>query len=101
MAYQRKTQDGQKQAQERTPLVVTECKVSRAHRWDDGSETFDLLLNGITIYGCRFANGKNGTFVSFPARKGKDGKYYSHVYAVLDEATIESIGKQFDELIEK
>lgn len=100
MAYQREQKE-KKQAQDRTPLVVTECKVARARRWDDGSETFDLVLNGITIYGCRFASGKNGTFVSFPARKGKDGKYYSHVYAVLDEATIENIGKQFDELLDK
>lgn len=101
MAYTRKQNTKtQTQTRERKPLVVTECKVTRVHRWDDG-ETFDLVLNGVTIYGCRFANGKNGTFVSFPARKGKDGKYYSYAYATLDEATVESIGRQVDELLDE
>lgn len=47
----------------------------------------------ITIKGCRMVNGKNGEFVSWPARKLDSGKYWNHVYAseafsamVLEEA---------------
>jgi DNA-binding cell septation regulator SpoVG len=29
--------------------------------------------------------GKNGDFLSFPSRKGKDGKYYSICWARLSE----------------
>lgn len=43
----------------------------------------DLEMNGITIYGVRVVEGKNGDFLSFPQRKGQDGKYYSIVYAPL------------------
>ena len=35
----------------------------------------------ITIKGCRLVNGRNGAFVSWPARKLDSGKYWNHVYA--------------------
>ncbi len=35
----------------------------------------------ITIKGCRLVNGRNGDFVSWPARKLESGKYWNHVYA--------------------
>ena len=35
----------------------------------------------IVIKGCRVVNGRNGEFVSWPARKMEDGKYWNHVYA--------------------
>jgi DNA-binding cell septation regulator SpoVG len=35
----------------------------------------------LTIRGCRVVNGKNGDFVSWPARKMDNGKYWNHVYA--------------------
>ena len=58
-----------------------------------------MILNGLTIYGCRIVEGKNGTFISFPSRKGTDGNYYSHVYAVLDDKTIEDICNQTEALL--
>ena len=46
----------------------------------------------LTIKGCRVVNGRNGDFVSWPAKKLDSGKYWTHVYAseafaaaVLDE----------------
>lgn len=102
MAYQRKKRETKKQAAERTePINVTECKVTRARVWKDGNETFDMVLNGVSIYGCRLVEGKNGLFVSYPARKGNDGNYYSHCYAVLSEETVDSIARQVDELLDK
>lgn len=48
----------------------------------------------LSIKGCRLVNGRNGEFVSWPAKKNEQtGKYWNHVYAseafgvaVLDEA---------------
>lgn len=87
--------------QPREALKIDKLTVTRARRWDDGNETFDMDLNGISIYGCRLVEGKNGLFVSFPARKGNDGKYYSHVYATLDDVTVEAICRQVDDLLAK
>ena len=46
---------------------------------------FDLVINGITVYGCKVCEGKNGDFISLPSRKGKDDKYYSIVYFRLSD----------------
>lgn len=45
----------------------------------------DITLNGIKIYGVKVVEVKNGDFLSFPARKGSDGKYYSIAYAALSK----------------
>ena len=39
---------------------------------------FGLEHNDATIYGCKLIEGSQGIFVSFPSRKGTDGKYYAH-----------------------
>lgn len=39
---------------------------------------FGLEHNECTIYGCKLFDGPNGIFISFPSRKGTDGKYYAH-----------------------
>lgn len=57
---------------------------------------FDMELNGVTIYGCRVVEGKNGDFISFPSRKGSDGKYYSIAYAPLDSDTQNTILKEVE-----
>lgn len=35
----------------------------------------------LTIKGCRVVNGSKGLFVSWPARKQDNGKWWNHVYA--------------------
>lgn len=35
----------------------------------------------IVVKGCRIVNGSNGEFISWPARKQDDGKYWNHVWA--------------------
>lgn len=61
----------------------------------------DLEMNGITIYGVRVVEGKNGDFLSFPQRKGQDGKYYSIVYAPLckedQDAILAAIERKLNE----
>ena len=46
---------------------------------------FTLVLNGVKIYSCRIATGKNGDFVSMPQTKGGNGQYYNVVYAPLSD----------------
>ena len=81
-----------------TEKVAKTIEVTRAHQFDDGSITFDMMVNGVSIYGCRIASGKNGDFVSFPSRKGKDGKYYSHAYVALDDQETADIISQIEKL---
>ena len=77
---------------------VYDLKVLRAKEYKE-TVFFDLEVNGVKIYGCRFVEGKNGDFVSFPSYKGKDGKYYSHAFVDLDEAMVSLIDEQIDALL--
>lgn len=57
--------------------------------WKDGKyPSFNLGLASkegkkpfIEIKGCKLIEGQKGTFVSYPARKQDDGKYWNHVWA--------------------
>ena len=73
--------------------------VERVHKFDDGSITFNMMVDGfVQIYGCRIYDGKDGKpFISFPSRKGNDGKYWNHVYMKLSEDQTEEIAKQVEE----
>lgn len=73
-------------------------KVTRAHQFEDGSIAFDMEVDDITIYNNTLREGKNGTFVSFPSRKGKDGKYYSYVKCDLSKEDVENIIEQIEKL---
>lgn len=61
----------------------------------------DLELDGVlVIKGLTLVEGKKGLFLSFPSKKGKDGKYYNSVYSLdkewtqlLQDACIEKYNK--------
>lgn len=73
--------------------VTVNAEVTRANQVND-TVFFDVVINGITIYGCKVVEGKNGDFISFPSHKGKDGKYYNHAYIKLsDEAAADIIAQ--------
>ena len=78
--------------------VKNVIKVTRGHVFDDGSVAFDMEVNGVSIYNSTLREGKNGQFVSFPSRKAKDGKYYSHVYVKLSEEDVLTIVEQLEAL---
>lgn len=43
----------------------------------------DLKLdNVLTVKGLSLVEGRKGLFLSYPASKGKDGKYYNSVYSL-------------------
>lgn len=72
--------------------------VKRAKQFDDGKIIIDLIVNDVTIYGCRLIDGKNGMFVSFPRRKGKDDEYYNIAYVALSKTDIDNIVAQIEKM---
>lgn len=89
-----------KKNEERKTIEVRSVEVSKVRQISTGTVFFTLTLNGVTIYDCRAMEGKNGDFVAFPSEKGKDGKYYSKVYAPLSDednaAIISEVEKQLN-----
>ena len=77
-----------------TPIELKDFEVKnvRVVEGKNGDLVFlTLVLNGVTVNNCRIANSKNGDFVSFPQYKGKDGNYYSYVYAPLSDEDTKNI----------
>lgn len=95
----RRTANKEAESAKQEAAKIYSCEVIRAKEYKD-TVFFDVNINGVSIYGCRFVEGKNGDFVSFPSYKGNDGKYYSHAYIKLDEATVSLIDEQIDKLLE-
>ena len=85
------TSKAKKSATKNTERKVIEVReVGVNHVRVVGSQNGDLVfftleLNGVSIYNCRVATGKNGDFISWPQTKGKDGNYYNNVYASLSD----------------
>lgn len=83
---------------EKKEVTKKEIKVTRGHVFDNGDVVFDMEVNGVAIFNSTLRDGKNGQFVSFPSKMGKDGKYYSHVYIKLEKEDIENIVAQLEAL---
>ena len=69
-------------------IEVTSLEVTRAREYED-IFFFDMVLNGVCIYGCRLIEGEDGWFVSFPSKK--PGKWFNHCWAKLSDDTIGEI----------
>ena len=82
-----------------TEKKSAEIKVTRAKQFKDGGVVFDVVINDVTIYGCRVVEYKDSDFVSFPSRKGSDDKYYNHAYYQLSKEETEDIISQVEKLI--
>lgn len=67
-------------------------EVTRAYEFKSGDITFDMIVNGVSIYGCFIRENKKGEkFIAFPSHKGSDGKYYSYAYFPIDDDLIDDI----------
>lgn len=65
-----------------------------------GIINFDLTVNDVTIYGCSVFEMDNGRdFISFPARKGSDGKYYKIANIYLSDEDQNIILKEVERVI--
>lgn len=80
-------------------LVKHSFTVERVHVFEDGSVTFNMVIDGyVRVYGLRIYDGRDGKpFISFPSRKGKDDKYWNHVYCPLSPEDVENIARQVKE----
>ena len=87
----------QKAAEEQTFNV----EVKRAHEFKSGDIGFDCIVNGVTLYGLTYINEDpkrniKTAFISFPSRKGSDGKYYNHCWFNINEKLFSEIEKQIE-----
>lgn len=92
----KKPENAGNQTKERNTIKLTDFAVKRVKMWDNGGISADLNLNGIDIYGVRVVEGKNGDFLSFPQRKGSDGKYYHIAYASVSSDDQNAILKEIE-----
>ena len=90
-----------KKPEKKTESGLQSVEVVRAKSFDNGGVVFDVIINGVSIYNCRVVEGKNGDFISFPARKGSDGNYYSHAYIKLTEDDTKKIIGQVEKALEE
>ena len=72
-------------------LMIDSFSVNRVHQFDNGGVVFDMTVNGISIYGCRVVETKDGDFIGLPQRQGNDGKWYSIVWAKFSAADTKDI----------
>lgn len=78
--------------------------VTRAKQFDNGDVVFDMTVNDVTIYNCRWIegakDGKEFKFVAFPNRKAKDNNYYNHCYVKLSQEDTDTIEKMIVKVLE-
>lgn len=73
--------------------------VKRANEFGWGI-SFDMIVNDVTIYGCKLIAKKDSdeTFIAFPSRKGTDGKYYNNAFVKLSEEEQKDIVAQIEKM---
>lgn len=78
--------------QEREVMKVDSFKVTRAHEFDNGNVSFDLLINGVQIYRLSVISAKDTDrqFIGFPSYQN-NGKWYNYVYLNLSDADSDKI----------
>lgn len=77
-----------KSAEEKTAnrqLEISELVITRAKEGTRGVVFFDMILNGVSVYGMKVVSGKNGDFISWPSEKAENGNYYNHAWAPLTD----------------
>lgn len=78
-------------------------KVLKVKAVKQGTYAFDMVVNGITIYGCWYRegikNGKEWSIISFPSHKGNNDKYYNHVFFPISDDLKSAIVKQMESLL--
>lgn len=98
------TKNSKKEKKEFNMDIVT-LQVKSARQFNNGRVGFTLECNGITIYNMiAFPyNDKEGNEqwgVSFPQKKGSDGKYYNEVWFPINEEVRKDILDMIDEVLE-
>lgn len=80
-----------------------DVKVTRAKEFDNGNVAFDMVVNGVTIYGCWYRegekDGKEYEIINFPSQKGKDDKYYNIAWFKIEDELKTDIIAQLQKLV--
>lgn len=81
-----------------------DVKVTRAKETKEGQVVFDMVVNGVTIYGCWYREGvdKKGNdyqLISFPSHKGDNDKYYNYTWFKIEDDVKNSIIEQLQKLV--
>ena len=90
MAERRKSN---KKTEDKKFMEVNEFSILRAHEFDNGNISFDLKINGITLYRLSVVSAKNidRVFIGFPSYQAKDGKWYNYCYLPLSDEDMDKI----------
>lgn len=80
------------------------AKVTKVINCKNGSIMFNMVLNGITIYGCflksyKDENGDIMEFIAKPSTKNKNGNYYDVVNFPVSEDLFRNIRNQINSLL--
>ena len=94
-----------KAAAEKIVVTPDNIKVDRAKDFEK-SISFDCtLFDCVKLYGCTYrtytdkkTNEEKG-IISFPSKKGKDEKYYNHVYFFVSDEVLAKVEKEIEALI--
>lgn len=79
----KKSADEKKEAR---GVEINELVITRAKEGTRGVVFFDMILNGVSVYGMKVVSGKNGDFISWPSKKAEnEDKYYNYAWAPLTE----------------
>lgn len=74
-------------------------EVKRVKQFDNGNVICDLVINGVSVYGCRVVEGRKGDFIGFPQYKGSDNNYYSHAYFKFSEEEQKNVIKTIEGML--
>ena len=92
---------------EKTETKVTKLAytISRVKEVTDTMVSFNINVNGVTIYGMKVIKykskktGEDGMMVAFPTRKGSDDKYYNIcTFSMTQEMQDDIINQVLDQL---
>lgn len=73
----------------RPEAVHVQFKVLRVHK-AKYTTYFDIVINGVTIYGCSIVDGQSGSFIGWPSRKTEE-RFYKYAYCPLLEDDVQAI----------
>lgn len=87
-----------------TDTQTYDVKVTRAKEVQEGQVVFDMVVNGVTIYGCWYREGvsKKGEeyqMISFPSHKGDNDKYYNYCWFKVEDDVKASIIEQLQKMV--
>ena len=103
MAFKNSTSNNTEKAETKvTKLAYT---ISRVKEVNDTMVSFNINVNGVTIYGMKVIKykskktGEEGMMVAFPTRKGSDDKYYNLcTFSMTQEMQDDIINQVLDQL---